>query len=171
MSGKNTPPRNANIRLRRIWGDYSPMICPGSLGQSTTWYKNTSGEFVDVDRYDSSIPLHLIESFQSGLSTMQPSVSSIFDIQSRFTISSQTIDPSNHIDNGTGYRLSQLRPIQSLITGRGYSNRSAGWRDQLPQPYSTTVAALRERMVRGPVVRRAGKAVCRCKPHHQLSHC
>ncbi|PKX99511.1 uncharacterized protein P174DRAFT_383269 [Aspergillus novofumigatus IBT 16806] len=117
--GKNTPPRNADIRFSRICGGFGPMICPGSPG-NTTWYKNASGEFVDVDRYDTSIPVHLMESFQSGLSTMKASVSSIFDIQSRYTTTSQTIDISNPLDNGTGYSLSQLRPIQSHITDRSY---------------------------------------------------
>lgn len=117
--GKSTPPRNADVRFSRICGGYGPMICPGSSG-STTWYKNASGEFVDVSRYNTSIPLHLMKTFQSGLSTMQASVSSIFDIQSRYTSTSQTIDSSNPVDNGTGYPVSQLRPIQSLITDRGY---------------------------------------------------
>ncbi|CAI7641700.1 unnamed protein product [Penicillium pancosmium] len=118
--GKSTPPRNKNIQFSRICGDYGPMICPGYPGQNTTWYKNATGEFVDVNRYDTSIPLHRIEAFQSGLSTMQASVSSIFDIQSRYTVTSQTIDSSDPIDNGTGYPISQLRLIQSLITDRGY---------------------------------------------------
>ncbi|CAI7641711.1 unnamed protein product [Penicillium pancosmium] len=106
--GKSTPPRNKNIQFSRICRGHSFMICPSLSEENAIWNNN------------GSIPPHLLKTFQSGLSTMQASVSSIFDIQSRYTVTPHAIDQNNPIENGAGYPMSQLRPIQSLITRRGY---------------------------------------------------
>lgn len=117
--GKNTPPRDADTRFSRLCGGFAPIVCPNSQGNLTA-YTNATGQFVDVEQYNTDIPQRVTEAFQSGLSDMEASVSSIFDIESRYTTSSQTIDRKNAINHGKGYPLSQLRPIRSLIADRGY---------------------------------------------------
>jgi hypothetical protein len=119
--GDGTPSRNMTTRFSRICGGFGPVNCPHSHG-NVTWSTNATGTYVTGDWYDTRIPQYVVESFQSGLSTMEPSVSSLFDIQARYTVLSQTIAPGTTVpdDNGTAYPVSQLRPIQSLITDRGY---------------------------------------------------
>lgn len=112
--GQYTPPRNAEVPFSRKCGGWTLVPCPGSPG-----YANASGVSARTDNYDTSIPPNVMEAFQSGLSVMQSSVSSVFDIQSRYT-ATQSINDSSPVGNGTGYPVSQLRPIQSRITDRGY---------------------------------------------------
>ena len=64
-----------------------------------------------TDWYDSHIPQYVIDLFESGLSTMNKSVSSIFDIQWRsYTWSQINNNPGALVvDNGTAYPVGSFR--------------------------------------------------------------
>src|SRR5436853_4055586 len=70
-----------------------------------------------TDWYDSHIPQYVIDLFESGLSTMNKSISSIFDIQWR----SYTWSRSNNkpgalvVDNGTAYPVGSFPMASSLL--------------------------------------------------------
>ncbi|KAL3486415.1 hypothetical protein BJX62DRAFT_242026 [Aspergillus germanicus] len=119
--GSGTPPRDENSRFSRVCSGLGFETCPHSSGNvvSTT---NESGIFVTGDWYNTRVSQDVMDCFQSGLLTMEPSVSSLFDIQARYTVMSPASDPDEFIpfDNNTAYPLSQLRPIQSLVTDGGY---------------------------------------------------
>ncbi|KAL2797066.1 hypothetical protein BJX66DRAFT_349083 [Aspergillus keveii] len=119
--GSGTPLRDENNRFSRVCSGVGFETCPHSSGNvvSTT---NESGIFVTGDWYDTRVSQDVVDCFQSGLLTMEPSVSSLFDIQARYTVMSPASDPDEFIpfDNNTAYPLSQLRPIQSLVTDGGY---------------------------------------------------
>ena len=119
--GDGTPPRIVDTQFSRVCGSLGPVVCPNSPG-NITWFTNATDTYFSGDWYDTKVPQFVKESFQSGLATMEPSVSSLFDIQSRYTVLSQPLNPGQSVpmDNGTAHPVSQLRPIQSLILDRGY---------------------------------------------------
>lgn len=119
--GDGTPPRDENTRFSRVCGGWGPVVCPNSPG-NISWLTNATSTYVSGDWYDTRIPQHVKDTFQSGLATMGPSVSSLFDIQSRYIVLSQTTQPGQSVpvDNGTAYPVCQLRPIQSLILDHDY---------------------------------------------------
>jgi len=82
-----------------------------------TQFSNATGEYIRTEYYDSHVPQYVIDVFESGLSTMAKSVSSIFDIQSRSYTWSQINNNPNGVapDNGTAYPVSSFRQISSLL--------------------------------------------------------
>ncbi|KAG8211256.1 hypothetical protein GTR04_1404 [Trichophyton interdigitale] len=113
--GYGTPARG-DVRFSRICGGFTPQVCPHSNGNLTS-FQNSTGEYVSGDWYDTRVPQHVIDIFQSGLSSQQSSVSSIFDIQWRsYTYSTIEDRPDSLvIDNGTRYPVGAFRQISSLV--------------------------------------------------------
>ncbi|KAF4221541.1 hypothetical protein CNMCM5878_008789 [Aspergillus fumigatiaffinis] len=116
LFGEATPPRDANFRFSRTCGGWAPVACPNSYANITTTGNDTTWTVIG-DWYDTHVPQYVIDSLQSGLSLMEPSVSSIFDIQSRYLTWSQ-LDQGGHmvpVDNNSARPVSLFRPISSLI--------------------------------------------------------
>ncbi|EFE35047.1 uncharacterized protein ARB_06003 [Trichophyton benhamiae CBS 112371] len=113
--GYGTPARG-NVRFSRICGGFTPQVCPHSNGNLTST-ENSMGEHVSGDWYDTRIPQRVIDMFQSGLSSQQSSVSSIFDIQWRsYTYSRIEDRPDNLVvDNGTRYPVGAFRQISTFV--------------------------------------------------------
>ena len=113
--GYGTPPRT-NLPWSRICGAFDPVSCPNSFS-NVTQFSNATGEYIRTEYYDSHVPQYVIDVFESGLSTMAKSVSSIFDIQSRSYTWSQINNNPNGVapDNGTAYPVSSFRQISSLL--------------------------------------------------------
>ncbi|KAK6535729.1 hypothetical protein TWF694_002178 [Orbilia ellipsospora] len=151
--GLGTPPRGNNTWSRICSAGFYPVTCPNSPGNLTTTEYPNGTVLIQGDWYDSHIPQDVIDVFQSGLKTMSASVSSIFDIQWRFTTQQAVNDYHDTIpiDNGTAYTVSSFQqitsyilsdaimPIEGLIVdmksgGIGFLNHSAArWR-----PYGST---------------------------------
>lgn len=149
--GLGTPPRT-NMTWSRICGGFFPVACPNTQSDITQ-FTNASGTYVHADWYDSHIPSHVVEVFQSGLSMFSGSVSSFFDIQYRSSTKAKKPRIPDYviIDNGTAQSIGSYRPLSSLLLsdaiqpveglvvdmkngGIGFRNHSApAWR-----PYGST---------------------------------
>lgn len=112
--GLATIPRS-NLEFSRICGGFTPVACPNSFSQ-VDYVENATGWYSNVTSYDSRIPQYVIDVFESGLSEMNNSVSSIFDIQARTytwgVINDIGFQPD---DNGT-YPVESYRQISTMIT-------------------------------------------------------
>lgn len=112
--GQGTPPRG-DLPWSRLCGSLNPVACPNSFS-NVTYFSNATADYYDIGRYDSGVPRHVVDAFQSGLSAFNKSVSSIFNIQGRYyswSRESNGLDTSKP-DNGTSYVVTDFRPIQSL---------------------------------------------------------
>ncbi|KAH8700398.1 hypothetical protein BGW36DRAFT_292361 [Talaromyces proteolyticus] len=107
----------SNLPFSRICGAFSPVACPNSFS-NVTYMTNATGEYYDVYNYDSHIPQYVIDVFQSGLATMNQSVSSVFDIQARSYTWSQINDypTATQPDNGSSYPVSSFQQIRTMVT-------------------------------------------------------
>jgi hypothetical protein len=149
--GYGTPPRT-NLPWSRICGLFNLVACPNSPDNITV-FSNATGEYERGDWYDSRVPQYVIDLFESGLSTLNKSVSSMFDIQWRSYSWSQINNNSEAllVDNGTAYPVGSFRQISSLLLndaivlveglivdmkngGIGFRNHSA----PPSQPYGST---------------------------------
>lgn len=113
--GLGTPPR-ADLPWSRFCGALHLVECPNSFSNVTT-FSNATGDYYNVDNYDTRVPRYVIDAFQSGLSAFNKSVSSVFDIQSRYyswSRKSKSPDASRP-DNGSSYPTAGFRPIESII--------------------------------------------------------
>ncbi|KAK6362488.1 hypothetical protein LTS17_012807 [Exophiala oligosperma] len=118
--GYGTPPRT-DLPWSRICGGFEPANCPNSP-QTITYVHNSTGDYWVADYYDSHVPQYVIDVFESGLSTMAKSISSIFDIQTRSYTRSQINDSPTSLaaDNGSSYPVTAYRQIASLVLEDGY---------------------------------------------------
>jgi hypothetical protein len=112
-------PLQANLSWSRLCGALGLHACPNSSNNITKVFENATGEYwhSESDWYDTHVPQHVIDLFESGLSTLNRSVSSIFDIQWRSYTWSEINDNPDPlpIDNGTAYPVGSFRQISSLI--------------------------------------------------------
>lgn len=115
-----TPPRD-NLQFSRLCGWSDPKPCPNSF-TNITFFGNETGDYYDVHNYDSSIPQYVMDVFQSGLKTMNKSVSSIFDIQPRYYSWSEINDYKTAMqpDNGSTHPVSSFRQLGSLLMENDY---------------------------------------------------
>lgn len=107
--GFGTPPRSA-LGFNRICGDFYYTPCPNS---GVIANETREGGQVTVDYpygYDSTIPQNMTEIFQSGLETMDQTVSSLFDIEYRTY--ENIVDQD--INNGSRYLVGAFRQIETL---------------------------------------------------------
>lgn len=89
------------------------MACPHS-GSNITRVANSTGVYTTYNSFSTKIPAHVIDAFQSGLSSFSASVSSIFDIQYRSITTATDVD-DQIIDNGTAYNIGAYRPLSTLL--------------------------------------------------------
>ncbi|KAF2174731.1 hypothetical protein K469DRAFT_647989 [Zopfia rhizophila CBS 207.26] len=141
-----------NLPWSRICGSLARLGCPGSPN-NVTIVSNKTGNYVQADWYNSHVPQNVIDVFQSGLSTMNKTVSSVFDIQWRSYTLLQPDDRAGVIliDNGTAYPVGtyehistitmddQILLVEGLIVdtrdgGIGFRNHSA----PPPREYAST---------------------------------
>ncbi|KIW89181.1 uncharacterized protein Z519_10033 [Cladophialophora bantiana CBS 173.52] len=118
--GYGTPPRT-DLPWSRICGAFSPVNCPNSP-HTIAYFSNASGEYWSADDYDSHVHQYVIDVFESGLSAMDKSVGSIFDIQSRSYTWSLINDSPNALapDNGSSYPVTAYRQISTMVLEDDY---------------------------------------------------
>jgi hypothetical protein len=116
--GHGIPPR-VDLPWTRLCGANQAYPCPNSFS-NFTFFTNASGPFVNFWNYDSSIPQYVMDAFESGLPGLSPSISSIFDIQSR-SYSWSNVNPFSPFQpiNITAYPVSIFRQVTSLIMQNG----------------------------------------------------
>jgi hypothetical protein len=108
--GYGTPPRSS-LGFSRKCGAYLPVVCPGS-DTIISYSNNATTNTADLPNgYDTRIPKHLTDLFQSGLTSQPQTMSSIFDIEWR----TYTFDQDPNIDNGEMYLVNSFRQLTSLI--------------------------------------------------------
>lgn len=112
--GLGTVPRS-NLPFSRICGAFTPVACPNSFSQ-VSYVENATGWYSDVTSYDSRVPQYVIDAFESGLSEMNESVSSIFDIQSRSYTWGTINDLGFQPDNNASYPVEFYRQISTMVT-------------------------------------------------------
>lgn len=112
--GYGTLARN-NLPWSRICGSFVRLGCPNSPN-NVTIVSNETGDYVQADWYSSHVPQDVIDVFQSGLSTMNKTVSSVFDIEWRYYTLSQPDDQDGAlpIDNGTAYPIGAYQHISTI---------------------------------------------------------
>lgn len=110
--GFGTPPRS-ELGLYRICGWVSdPMACPGSPRVSPpAMVPNPYGNSSRWNNYEPKIPSSVVQLFQSGLSAIGRSVSSIFDIEMR----TYTVTRMNGISNGSLLLRPQYRTLSTVL--------------------------------------------------------
>jgi hypothetical protein len=90
------------------------MPCPGS--NFTAIYNENHTQIYVPDGYDTSIPSSVMEIWNSGLKTMNESVSSIFDIQWRtYAIEQEIPLDGGFFNNGSSYLVGDYRQMTSLL--------------------------------------------------------
>ncbi|KAK2761138.1 hypothetical protein FQN54_001659 [Arachnomyces sp. PD_36] len=107
--GFATPPRS-DLGFNRICGYFQYSTCPGSDTIVNTTWEDGIMTAKYPNGYDSSIPKNLTDAFQSGLETMDQTVSSVFDIEYR---SYQHI-VDEVVNNGSKYIVGAFRQIETL---------------------------------------------------------
>lgn len=114
--GVGTVPRS-NLQFSRICGGWLPVECPNSFSNVTTVINDT-GEYSWTYSYDSRVPQYVMDAFESGLATMNRSVSSIFDIQPRSYTWGEINNSPDGIqpDNNSSYPVSSFRQISTMTT-------------------------------------------------------
>ncbi|OAP60410.1 hypothetical protein AYL99_05412 [Fonsecaea erecta] len=118
--GYGTPPRTY-LPWSRICGAFEPANCPNSP-QTITYFSNATGEYFSANYYDSHVHQYVIDAFESGLSTQNRSVSSIFDIQTRSYTWSQINNSPGALapDNGSSYPVAAYRQISTMALDDDY---------------------------------------------------
>lgn len=105
--GFGTPARS-NLGFTRMCGAYNLVACPGQ----DLVIRNDSGRVSYPNGYNMSIPRNITEAFESGLASMSPTVSSIWDIEWRtYNI---VHDEDGEIQNGEDYLVGRYRQLQIL---------------------------------------------------------
>ena len=115
--GYGTPSRPSG-GFGRSCGDLAPLQCPGTTVVIKYSYENNTDSGLTLtnatipgDDYDMRIPKALAELYQSGLSQQQKSVSSFFDIQSRFWGWSK----ENGVNHNKEYVVDGFQTLGSLV--------------------------------------------------------
>lgn len=105
--GSGTPQRS-NLGFNRICGAFTLAPCPGQ----DVVFRNDSGRVSYPNGYDASIPRNITEAFESGLATMAPTVSSIWDIEWRTY--NVFHDEDGEVQNGEDYIVGRYRQLETL---------------------------------------------------------
>ena len=111
--GYGTPPRS-NLGFSRICGWELYMLCPGA--NFTAIYNQNHTQVYVPDGYNTSVPSTVMDTYNSGLRTMNKSVSSIGDIQWRtYSIEQEIPLPGGFFNNGSEYLVGGYRQLTSLL--------------------------------------------------------
>ncbi|KAK2776513.1 hypothetical protein FQN53_002684 [Emmonsiellopsis sp. PD_33] len=110
--GFGTPPRS-DLDFSRVCGFREYVACPGTDLVSTTLKNGTQ---ILPYGIDSRIPSNVSDAFGSGLEDLDPTVSSIFDIEWR----NYGIDFSERINNGSRYLIGKYRQASILALNNAY---------------------------------------------------
>jgi hypothetical protein len=109
--GYGTPDRS-DLGFTRTCGNFLPVQCPGTTVEITYFSNETYAEAnITNDDYDQRIPKVLAELYQSGLADQPQSVSSFFDIQSRY----YSFMRQNGVNNGNRYIVSSFRYLSNMV--------------------------------------------------------
>ncbi|EDN02871.1 predicted protein [Histoplasma mississippiense (nom. inval.)] len=110
--GFGTPPRS-DLGFNRFCGKIGRTTCPGS---DVVIENRRNGTQYLPYGYDARIPPKVMETFQSGLKSLSPTVSSLFDIEWR----SYGIRSEDIVNNGSKIGLTGPSSIEDLVlTDRG----------------------------------------------------
>ncbi|KLJ06806.1 hypothetical protein EMPG_17701 [Blastomyces silverae] len=112
--GFGTPPRT-DLGFNRFCGNMGHTKCPGSDVVIET-HRNGSQSL--PYGYDARIPLELKEMYQSGLKSLPPTVSSLWDIEWR----SYGIRSENDVNNGSRFVIGDYRQAGVLALNNAYDN-------------------------------------------------
>ncbi|KAJ9602902.1 hypothetical protein H2200_012682 [Cladophialophora chaetospira] len=109
--GYGTPARS-NLGFTRTCGGFLPVQCPGTTVEITYFQNDTYAEAnITNDDYDMRIPKVLAELYQSGLAQQPQSVSSFFDVQSRY----YSFELQRGVINGARYIVSVFRYLSNMV--------------------------------------------------------
>ncbi|ODH52079.1 hypothetical protein GX48_01868 [Paracoccidioides brasiliensis] len=111
--GFGTPPRSG-LGFNRFCGARGYIACPGS---DVVVEPNKNGTQRLPNGYDARIPPRVMETFQSGLKSLPPTVSSIFDIEWR----SYGIQFDEKVNNGSKYLVGAYRQAGILALSDAYN--------------------------------------------------
>ena len=120
--GLGTAPRHASLGFSRICysGKGVPDMCPHSY-QNVTITSNETTATVDIPGgYDTRIPKNTYDFFQSGISVLGRSVSSLFDIEYR-TYRTTKDNFDNFTQNGDTYLAGDYRQLTSVVLDDDYA--------------------------------------------------
>lgn len=116
--GYGTPPRDPNNKWSRLCGAWLIIPCPHDNNRASV-ERNSTGMSVDygAEWYDTTIRQEIIEAYESGLSNLPDSVSSIWDIQWRTYLKDTVNDVAKgpKVDNGTARTIGRYQPLASLV--------------------------------------------------------
>lgn len=109
--GYGTPARS-NLGFTRTCGNFLPVQCPGTTVAITYSGNETyaSANITNND-YDTKIPKVLAELYQSGLAQQSPTVSSFFDIQSRY----YSFMFQNGVNHGSKYIVEAFQYLSNMV--------------------------------------------------------
>ncbi|KIW86078.1 hypothetical protein Z517_01472 [Fonsecaea pedrosoi CBS 271.37] len=109
--GYGTPPRS-QVGFSRICGAFLPVQCPGTTTLITYGGNDTYMEAnITNDDYDTRIPKELAELYQSGLDQQPRSVSSFFDIESRY----YSYMYQDGVSRGRKYIVDAFRYLSNMV--------------------------------------------------------
>ncbi|EXJ74703.1 uncharacterized protein A1O5_01397 [Cladophialophora psammophila CBS 110553] len=109
--GYGTPPRS-QLGFSRICGNFLPVQCPGTTSAITYSGNDTFMEAnITNDDYDTRIPKVLAELYQSGLAQQPQTVSSFFDIESRY----YSFMYQDGVAHGAKYIVDAFRYLSSMV--------------------------------------------------------
>lgn len=109
--GYGTPARS-DLGFTRTCGNFLPVQCPGT-NVVITYSGNETYASANItnDDYDTKIPKVLAELYQSGLAQQSKTVSSFFDIQSRY----YSFMFQNGIDHGSKYIVEAFQYLSNMV--------------------------------------------------------
>ncbi|QSS53462.1 hypothetical protein I7I53_00732 [Histoplasma capsulatum var. duboisii H88] len=110
--GFGTPPRS-DLGFNRFCGKIGRTTCPGS---DVVIENRRNGTQYLPYGYDARIPPKVMETFQSGLKSLSPTVSSIFDIEWR----SYGIRSEDIVNNGSKFLVGEYRQAGVLALNNAY---------------------------------------------------
>jgi hypothetical protein len=124
--GFGTPPRDENNTWSRICVGLSEVPCPNDYNNAVVVENDTSLDINYTSQwYNSRVPIDVVETFQSGTTDLESSVSSAFDIQYRSYMQSIIEDDETwngsgpQVDNGTTRTVGVYQPLSSLLLSDG----------------------------------------------------
>jgi hypothetical protein len=119
--GYGTPPRT-DTSWSRVCGGFGVLPCPNDNNEASSSRNSTTIQVNFTQNwYDSRIPQHVVDVFQSGALDLGETVSGPFDIQYRSYVKNiiddvqRTKNSGPLVDNGTARTVGLYQPLSSLV--------------------------------------------------------